>query len=45
MMCPYPKMITEALLKKDRTVETFELLTDCPSAIDDVSRPVLKVGY
>jgi TusA-related sulfurtransferase len=45
MMCPYPKMMTETLLKKDRTVETLELLTDCPSAIDDVPRTVLKIGY
>jgi tRNA 2-thiouridine synthesizing protein A len=45
MMCPYPKMMTEALLKKDRTVETLELLTDCPSAIDDVPKTVLKIGY
>ena len=44
-MCPYPKMMTETLLKKDRTIRTLEVLTDCPSAIDDLPRAVLKVGY
>lgn len=43
-MCPYPKYAVESLIRKIEDQNRMDMLVDCPSAPQDVSKVVKAMG-